>query len=335
MNESVVSKAMQTGRRGFLRIAGTTAAVSSVAPVMASGTALGAATSSDVAEVRKAYSSQTDLIDHDEHCSASLERLATGAFAVGQQVRMTRDDGEYALYTVSEGRDESFSNVFRMGRAGRSRLGTTDTFIATVDTDITHPTYTDAEAQQQSEFVERLDDDGTQTRLVVCAPHGGMVERYTDEQAEAVAARLAPLGASSWRCKGWRAGGGAYDRWHITSTDIHRDSFPLLDSVADRGFEYAVSFHGIGGSGVLVGGGAPVELKAELKAEIEARIDDPDVPVTVVTGGQYAGESPANFVNWLTADAANGIQIEQSYTARSVYRDAIVDAVVAVYERHL
>jgi hypothetical protein len=62
--------------------------------------------------------------------------------------------------------------------------------------------------------------------MVVIAPHGGMIERYTDCQAERVAVELS--GISCWRCNGWKPDNGAFDRWRITSTDIHEASFPLL-----------------------------------------------------------------------------------------------------------
>jgi hypothetical protein len=50
------------------------------------------------------------------------------------------------------------------------------------------------------------------TRLIVIAPHGGDIERHTDQQAERVASRLKAKAASSWRCKGFKEGGGASDR---------------------------------------------------------------------------------------------------------------------------
>ena len=71
--------------------------------------------------------------------------------------------------------------------------------------------------------------------------HGGQIEPYTDRQAERVAERLLDKGMSSWRCKGWKQGGGAHERWHITSTDIHPASFPKLDRVIPRDFGYAAS----------------------------------------------------------------------------------------------
>ena len=47
-----------------------------------------------------------------------------------------------------------------------------------------------------------------------------------------------------WRCRGYKApeGAGASTRWHITSTDIHEASFPLLNTIISRVFGNAVSF---------------------------------------------------------------------------------------------
>jgi phage replication-related protein YjqB (UPF0714/DUF867 family) len=87
-------------------------------------------------------------------------------------------------------------------------------------------------------------DDGVHTGLIVIAPHGGDIERHTDQLAERVASRLRAKAVSSWRCKGFKERGGASDRWHITSTDIHEASFPCLNSVIPRCFTYAVAFHG-------------------------------------------------------------------------------------------
>jgi hypothetical protein len=50
--------------------------------------------------------------------------------------------------------------------------------------------------------------------VVVLAPHGGAIERHTDTQAERVAAMIGSDRASAWRCRGFRTGAGAFDRWH-------------------------------------------------------------------------------------------------------------------------
>jgi phage replication-related protein YjqB (UPF0714/DUF867 family) len=225
-----------------------------------------------------------------------------------------------------------------MGDSGRNRLGTSSEFAAALHSQGPHPTFNDAEAEANSEFVERLDDDGVHTGLIVIAPHGGDIERRTDQQAERVASRLKTKGVSSWRCKGFKEGGGASDRWHITSTDIHEASFPRLNSVIPRGFTYAVAFHGFDEppTDVLIGGGAPESLKQEIKTTINGALAGSGMRVRIASPDEgYGGDSPQNIVNRLTAGGGNGIQIEQSLRARTNHWAKIADAVAEVYDRRL
>lgn len=286
------------------------------------------------ASVKKAISGeQQDLIDNATHCSADPEKLATIGRALGHQVRVKRNSTQYALYTVSQVRQESPDSIVRMGAAGRTRLGTTSEFTGTVDGQVPHPTYTDAQAEAASEFVERLDGP-TATGLVALAPHGGMIENYTDEQAERLYSQLQALGKSvaCWRCKGWKDGGGAFDRWHITSTELNKACFPLLNQIAGNDFTYAVAFHGMGDPDVVVGGAAPEALKLEVKAAIEGALAGSGIVVRVADHGDpLDGDSPDNPVNWLTGDGVGGIQIEQCSAARSGYWQAIADALATLF----
>ena len=291
------------------------------------------------ASIKKALTaSQQDLIDHQEHCSADPGKLATVGRALGHQVRIRRNNSQYALYTVSELRQETGNDIVRMGDSGRKRLGTSNEFAAKVDSQVVHPTFTEVEAKTNSEFVERLDDDGANTGLVVIAPHGGDIERFTDQQAERVASRLAGKGVSSWRCKGFKAGGGASDRWHITSTEIHEASFPRLDSIISRGFAHAVAFHGFDDpqTDVLVGGATPGSLKQEVSSAITAALAGSGMTVRIASAADNSGgDSLQNIVNRLTAGGANGIQLEQSLRARTGHGQDIADAVAGVYDRKL
>lgn len=290
--------------------------------------------------IRKALRGQRDLIDRGEHCSADPRTLASLEVARGQQVRILRDDSHYALYTVSEVRQEEGSrDIVRMGKAGRRRLDTSRGFTGLLDSQVPHPSFTDSEAEESSEFVERLGDDGVNQGLIATAPHGGDIERYTDQQAERVASHLAREGVSSWRCKGWKQGGGAFERWHITSTDIHEGSFPLLGSVISRGFAHAVAFHGFedadSAHDVLVGGAAPYSLKKEIEDAIKGVVgSDAKVRITQ-QHKKFGGESPRNIVNRLTASGANGVQLEQKFSVRERYGQAIADAVAEVYKSEL
>jgi phage replication-related protein YjqB (UPF0714/DUF867 family) len=290
--------------------------------------------------VKKALTSaQQDLIDHKEHCSADSVKLATVGRERGHQVRIKRNESEYGLYTVSQVRQESPDNIVRMGSTGRKRLGTSDEFVGLLDSQVPHPTFDDADAETNNEFVERLEDNGTHTGLVVIAPHGGDIEPHTDQQAERVASQLAAKAVSSWRCKGFK-GEGAFARWHITSTDLHEASFPRLNSIISRGFTYAVAFHGFDDPeilfDILIGGAAPYSLKQDIETAIKGAITGSDITVHIASPDEkFGGDSLNNIVNRLTAGGANGIQIEQSPRARASHWGDIADAVANVYKPKL
>lgn len=281
-------------------------------------------------------STQDDLLRDREHCSVDSRLLAAIGCTLGQQVRIRRSGVEYGLYTVSEVRDEGPDDLVRMGLTGRRRLDTDHGFDGEVDSQVASPALTVAAAELASEFIERLDDDGRQSALIAIAPHGGDIEQHTDQQAERVASRLGGNAVSSWRCKGWKAGGGAHARWHITSTDIDEGSFPLLDSVISRDFTHAVAFHGFDDEvGVLVGGAAPDALKCEIAEGIQGALG-PEIVVRVAEPAEpFGGADARNIVNRLTAGGMNGIQIEQSPEVRSRHWCAIADAVADVYRGKL
>ena len=199
----------------------------------------------------------SELTDHAEHCWLDTRLFAELGLRDRPQVRIRRGD-ELALYTVSAVVETERADLVLMGRSGRQRLDGPDSFAADVDTIVTRSDLDDGAAAAAGELVERLDGDVVQRDLIALAPHGGFIEHHTDDQAELVAAIT---GRSSWRGKGWRPDGGALERWHITSTDIDVRSFPLLRRVSRGRFDHAVAFHGFGGSGVVIGGGAPQWLK--------------------------------------------------------------------------
>lgn len=253
------------------------------------------------------------------------------AVNVGDQIRVRRNSNEYALYTVAQKRQQDGPNRVRMGLEARLRLGTSSEFSATLSIPVVAQGLTDAQAQAASEFVERLVDDGNNTGLCIVAPHGGTIETRTDLQAEAV---TEALGCSSWICKGWKTGGGSFERWHITSTKLSPNSFPGLGVIADRGFDYAVSFHGMATGGVLIGGAAPLELREMVRAAIAEQMSDTSISVTVATSeDEFDGDSPNNVVNWLTASGFGGVQIEQGRAVRIDHWEEIVAGVIKVYEQ--
>jgi phage replication-related protein YjqB (UPF0714/DUF867 family) len=222
-----------------------------------------------------------------------------------------------------------------MGTNARKRLGTTKEFAATVTIPVPHPdpNYTDEEAEEDSEFVERLVDDDDNAHICIVSPHGGTIETRTDREAERITAALHELGVgcSSWICKGWKQGGGSYVRWHITSTDLSPNSFPGLAAIQLRKFSYCVSFHGMSDPGVLIGGAADDALRQLFCDAIADALSNTSIEVRLATEDDpLNGNSPKNVVNWLTKGGSGGVQIEQSMLARIDHWEAIADAVTSV-----
>jgi phage replication-related protein YjqB (UPF0714/DUF867 family) len=227
--------------------------------------------------------------------------------------------------------EQARRDIVRIGPGGHRRLDGPDAFDGRVDPVVTRSDLDDRRAAGEGELVERLCDDGQQRDLIVLAPHGGEIEPDTDGQAELVAATL---GRSSWRCKGWRPGGGAHERWHITSVDIDPDSFPLLRTVANRRFRQAVSFHGFGGQGVIIGGSAPPDVKQAVCCAIDEALGDVDVRIAT-PDDPLGGDDPANIVNRLTVRRRHGVQIEQDDAVREHRWREVAEAVAGVYARIL
>lgn len=267
---------------------------------------------------------QDDLRSHPEHASALPDLVQTLGTDVGRQAIIARDSeaDTFALYTLTDAGEEPSVDTVRMGRDGRGRIDGDDQeqFGGVLDSVAIDPAATLEQALRGEKLLELL-DDGQQPGLLILAPHGGDIEPRTDDQAEHVRDLLTDLGVSCWRCKGWKPHGGALARWHITSTDISTASFPRLASVAARGFEHAVSFHGFiedGRPDVVIGGAAPDPLKRVMRAVIAFALAGTDLRVEIAgIDDPLGGAEEANIVNRLTGDKRSGIQIEQQPLARS------------------
>ena len=283
------------------------------------------------ARIELTLPSQEDLREHSEHCSADPRLLAALGARLGSQLRLRRTGGRDALFTVSEVRDEDRPEIVRAGLIGRRRLGADEPSDGVASTPAADPNLSEGQAIARGELIERLCDDGIHRGLVVIAPHGGDIEPHTDEQAELVADRLSAADVTLWRGKGW---GDAFDRWHITSTDLDPASFPLLGSLMDRGFRNAVSFHGFRDDEVLIGGSSSPALKRRVRDAIADAV--PGILVRIARADErYGGDNPCNIVNRLTAGGRGGLQIEQGLAIRRQHGAEIAGAVAGVYAKRL
>lgn len=178
-------------------------------------------------------------------------------------------------------------------------------------------------------LVELLYDNDETDSLLFCAGHGGEVEPGTAELALELATGHDT--AACWATLGYETDGSAFDTWHPPSTAITPAEYPLLSTVADRGFETVVSIHGLADDEVLVGGA----LAAETKTRVATRLDEAlPVPVSVATDPAYAGAHPDNFVNWLADDDA-GLQLELGRTARGPQADSVERSLRALLDGHM
>jgi phage replication-related protein YjqB (UPF0714/DUF867 family) len=272
--------------------------------------------------VRLSRPDQDDLRANAEHASAAPELMRAVGLDVGRQALIRREVDTFALYTLTDAQTEPSGDTVRMGRGGRGRLdgAAEQEFRARLDGVAVDPGATEEEARRGEKLLEQF-DNGDRRGLIVIAPHGGDIEPFTDHQAEHVRDLLRDLGVSCWRCKGWRPGGGAAVRWHITSTDISTASFPRLASAAAVGFRHAVSFHGFveeGRPDILVGGAAPDALKRVMRAVIAEAVAGTGLRVEIAgPDDPLGGADQANIVNRLTSDQRYGILIEQQPSARS------------------
>jgi phage replication-related protein YjqB (UPF0714/DUF867 family) len=282
---------------------------------------------------------QDALKNAPERCSADPVMLESIGRSLGQQVRIRRrDDPRFvALFTAKQANPDARggANVIRAGLTGRQRLGTAKEMPAIVQAQVVDP----GPQPDGVSFFELADDDGKQAYFIAIAPHGGEIEKHTDEQAELAVRELttACFPASLWLCKGdGDKDKGASDRWHITADDLQPACFPLLQPLASRTFCYGVAFHGFdrkeNEADVYIGGAASPLLKLAIaralialylpiKIKISTRYDDP----------KFQGFSPENIINRLTT---RGIQLEQSIEARKYYLE-IARAVAQVFVSRL
>lgn len=273
-----------------------------------------------------------------EHCAVNLNQIHMIGRDLGQQVRIERPTASgttLALYTIIDTHEENSDAVF-VGYTNlddlRKRLGLSNThsFTGNLNAQVTAVGLTVSQARYNSEFIEQLDDNGHHHGLIVIAPHGGDIEPYTDEQAEHFGKQLSSKCVSVWVCKGFKEHGGAFDRWHITSTDVSEESFPKLKTVIGRHFEYAVAFHGWRRRSICIGGCMPDPLKQEIKMAIADAISGSSIDVATDGNGcpaDFNGNDSENIVNRL---GTIGVQIEQSEETRKCYGIQIADAVANV-----
>jgi phage replication-related protein YjqB (UPF0714/DUF867 family) len=275
---------------------------------------------------------------HPEHCKAKLKQIQDIGRHRHEQVRIefttTNDVTTSAIYTVSVFHQDEGSVILGHKIPNLNcKLNAKNECKGVVKAQIMIEGVDDTKAEELGELVEYLSPNSQNRKLVVIAPHGGEIEPGTDKQAEYVGNNLPSDRISLWICKGFSSPGvsDAYERWHITATEISERSFPKLKTIFEPKFEYSIAFHGWTEDSICVGGNAESAdsgLIGEIKDAIKSKLQGSNIRVETNCPGGFNGDDPCNIVNRL---GLNGIQIEQCERARdATHRDLIAQAVVDV-----
>jgi phage replication-related protein YjqB (UPF0714/DUF867 family) len=278
-----------------------------------------------------------------EHCSANFDKIQMIGRHLKEQVRLEFpvENGIIpAVYTIKEVHQEEPDRVFVGNKISKFvkclQLQNADDCKGEVKAQLTAEGLNAKQAEEYGDFIEELSDKDQNQKLVVIAPHGGEIEINTDKQAEIFGKEFSAEDVSLWICKGFDKGDkSAYERWHITATQINENSFPKLNTIYRRHFKYAIAFHGWTEDHICVGGSknqTPPDLKVRVKNAIQEALLANGSDIRVYASdtpegcpGGFNGDSEDNIVNRL---GINGIQIEQCIVARKQYYAYIAKAVV-------
>jgi phage replication-related protein YjqB (UPF0714/DUF867 family) len=280
--------------------------------------------------INKAWQRQTQLLSDGDYCSLRDDIADTLGRHPGQQIRLdpVSSAGVPAAFTVGSLHTDDAD--IRIGKAGRQRLRVGPSSVVTARPTVSRTELNRMQACAQGDVCETVWDTG-QDHLLVCAPHGGDIESNTVRVTRRIQQELGSARATAWFVHAF-GNESAFERWHITTTEMSPVSYPGLAQVANRSFQYAVSIHTWRGDDILIGGLAEKELRERLADSIRSAIDGVRDIVTDHDEGKYMATTEQNVVNRLTDDNASGIQIELPELIALQYRGRVAQAVADCFD---
>jgi phage replication-related protein YjqB (UPF0714/DUF867 family) len=282
-------------------------------------------------EVSKARQQQNALLGSSEYCSLRPDVAETLGCEPGMQLRLTPvDRGRSATFTIYEVHGSDDKAEVRLAKKGRESLSITPSADVVISQIAPRTDLTRMQAFEQNELVETVWDDPNQDTLLVCAPHAGDMENNTAQAAGIVRKCLGENQASAYMLHGF--GEDAFNRFHITTTDMDPECYPKLTSLSDRGFTHCLTFHLWNGDEVLLGGLADDPFRERLAGHLEDAIDGKRPIVTDHSSGKYMASTEQNLVNRLSADGRSGVQIEMPPIIALRYRKRVARALADFYD---
>ena len=255
--------------------------------------------------------------------------------------------GLYSLYTIAQTAKMPTPTTIYMTATGPNCIGlsgsdlpfTVTTTSSTIRNDITHEY-----AQANGETYEQLIDSSSvgNRNVISIAWHGGDFERPCPEMAQEFLDTVllsGSVGATCWHA--WSYGDSesivpANYKWHITAVDVYPPDWPLLNTIADRKYDYSISFHGQAGTAEIdVGGLQSNAEKANVVSFLQGVVS-PNITVEIVDEEAIFGASQRNILNRLTSNygVSASIQLEMTFDVRAASSSLIAQAMAHYYKNN-
>jgi phage replication-related protein YjqB (UPF0714/DUF867 family) len=272
-----------------------------------------------------------------EHLDLHPELMRRMGLARLEQVRVVLSTGETRVMTVEQQytgpRGQRVGHMHSLAYAQFGvPVGDVSAYLYTGTGVAVRADISDAEAQTLGDHIEYSATTGSDIAndVLVMGPHGGEIERWTDEQAERCYSQLVALGNSvaCWGTRGYTPSGSAQtasNRWHTTMVDFNPSNHPMLSALWSRQFAYGVQFHGYAADGTIeVGGKCGDPARNAVKAALEAALTGMGVTVSLANNDNWDGDSDRNALNRLVP-AGYTVQLEQGFDVRTAHWQLIAD----------
>ena len=170
-----------------------------------------------------------------------------------------------------------------------------------------------SKADSLKDIMEQNIRQRNQTELIACAPHGGDILANSERQALFFSSQEE---YNSWLTAGYEyTNEQAYKRFYVNPDLLNPASFYELNRLTSRSYDYAISFVLLDDfnteSTLIIGGLAEIELKRVYASKLNSALPS-SYSVRIDTNGRYDGSDTRNFINQISSNGVNGIQIAQT-----------------------
>lgn len=288
--------------------------------------------------IAKARSDQ-QILGKTRSCSLSEQLADRMNIDPIRHVRIDTD--RRSFYCIVKETHADPETPFRMAAATRNRFNLEPDQMVRLSPIV--PTDDYLEARRTGGFAETVWDDGSQDTLLMMAQHGGDIEYGTDDIPIRCYKQLKSTGQpiSVWMCHGFNNSftSDGFTNWHISKPCRSIESYPGLQQLAARRFDYTVSLHVQGADSsrqntteneyyIGVGG----NIDNFIRKDVAERLQDTTGKTveTDLDAMQYNGTHEMNSINYLSKDG-DSLQLELTPRTAYVYRKRVAEVICSVF----